>query len=39
MEQEYVKILEDFARKLAESMVDIPPEMTEIVNDHFWELI
>lgn len=37
--KEKEKILRDFANKLVESQIDIPPEFQEVVNENFWDLL
>ncbi|MCP4762011.1 MAG: hypothetical protein GY870_09520 [archaeon] len=37
--KKYEKKLNRFAKKLAESQKDYPPEFTKTVDDNFWELI
>ena len=33
------EILEEFARNFADNMVDTPPEIQQVINENFWELI
>jgi hypothetical protein len=33
------KILKDFINKLVNNQKDIPEDIQEIVNEHFWELL
>ena len=35
----FTKALKDFSSRLASSQVECPPEIHEVVNNHFWDLI
>lgn len=38
-DEEKVKILEDFAGKLAAEQIDLPPKFREVLNKCFWDLL
>lgn len=37
--EEELQILIDFDKKFRSSQVESPPEYTQLVEEHFWELI
>lgn len=38
-ENEEINIMHGFASNLIENIEDLPPEYSEIIDEHFWELI
>jgi len=36
---EETKIIEDFISKLIENMEDMDPEISKLIDEHFWELV
>lgn len=39
MNEEQIKILEEFENKLIKNQEDLDPEFTKIIDEHFWELV
>jgi hypothetical protein len=33
------EVIEQFAKNMVDSMTDIHPDIQQIVNDHFWEML
>lgn len=33
------EVIEQFAKNMVDSMTDIDPDIQQIVNDHFWEML
>ena len=38
IEEEKQEILEEFAEKLLSNIVDIDPEIQQMLDEHFWEI-
>ena len=34
-----VEILKEFTQKIIEEQVDVPPEIIEVIDEHFFEMI
>lgn len=38
-EERQIRILADFHKNLADNQRDMPPEFSEIVDKHYWDLV
>ena len=34
-----IEILKEFSKKIIEEQVDVPPEIMEVVDEHFFEML
>jgi len=39
MEEDEENIIEEFAKKMIEDQKDLDPEIAQLVDKHFWELL